>query len=88
MAGSNTGEHVAIAAPGVDVWTIDGAGNGYYASGTSFATAFVTAAIAISAPTQAQIGEWLPRHARDVGVPRRDDEYGHGVLTLNEGCVP
>jgi len=86
--GSNTGEHVAIAAPGVDVWTLDGAGNGYYASGTSLATAFVTAAIAISAPTQAQIGEWLPRHARDVGAPRRDDEYGHGVLTLNEGCVP
>jgi len=85
---ANTGEHVAIAAPGVDVWTIDGAGSGYYASGTSFATVFVTAAIALSAPTQAQVVEWLPLHARDAGAPRRDPEYGYGVLTLNEGCAP
>ncbi|HEU4780228.1 MAG TPA: S8 family serine peptidase [Steroidobacteraceae bacterium] len=83
---ANTGDHVAIAAPGVEVWTLDGAGNGYYANGTSFATAFVTAAIALSAPTQAQLAGWLPRHARDVGAPRRDPEYGYGVLTLNEGC--
>jgi hypothetical protein len=83
---ANTGDHVAIAAPGVDVWTLDGAGSGYYANGTSFATAFVTAAIALSAPTQAQMTGWLPRHARDVGAPRRDPEFGYGVLTLNEGC--
>jgi hypothetical protein len=85
---ANTGDHVAIAAPGVDVWTIDGAGNGYYASGTSFATAFVTAAIALSPPSQAQLGQWLPRHARDLGAPLRDPEYGYGALTIHEGCSP
>jgi hypothetical protein len=85
---ANTGEHVSIAAPGVDVWTINGAGEGYYASGTSFATAVVTAAIAFSGPTQAQLDEWLPRHARDLGAPGRDPEFGFGLLTLNEGCPP
>jgi hypothetical protein len=84
--GANTGDHVAITAPGVDVWTLDGTGSGYYASGTSFATAFVTAAIALSAPTQTQLGEWLTNHARDVGAPRRDPEFGHGLLTLEEDC--
>jgi subtilisin family serine protease len=83
---ANTGEHVAITAPGVDVWTLDGAGHGYYASGTSFATPFVTAAIASSAPSQAQMPDWLARHTRDLGAPRRDSEYGQGVLTLHKGC--
>jgi hypothetical protein len=83
---ANTGEHIAIAAPGVDVWTVDGAGRGYYASGTSFATAFVTAAVALFAPSDTQIDDWLARHTRDLGAPRRDRDYGYGILALDKGC--
>lgn len=81
---SNTGAHVS--APGVDVWTLDGAGQGFYASGTSFAAAFVTAALAVTAPARAQLPQWLERHTRDLGSERRDPQYGHGVLALADAC--
>ena len=83
---SNTGEHVAISAPGVDVWTIDGSGQGFYASGTSFAAAFVTAALAVTAPQRPQLPQWLEQHTRDLGAKRRDPQFGHGVLTITNAC--
>jgi hypothetical protein len=47
---ASTAAHVRLAAPGVDVWTIDGQGRRYYANGTSIAAAFASAAIAIHPP--------------------------------------
>jgi Subtilase family len=81
---ANTGEQVAIAAPGVEVWTVDGAGQGRYSSGTSVATLFVTAALAAS--VRADREEWLRRHTREAGTPGRDPEYGHGLLGMNDTC--
>jgi len=45
---SNRGPHVQLLAPGEDIWTADGKGGGVYASGTSFATPFATAALALA----------------------------------------
>lgn len=44
---SNYGAHVALTAPGEDVWTSGEDGKGFYATGTSFAASFATAALAL-----------------------------------------
>ena len=80
-AHANTGDHIAIAAPGVDVWTRGADGRGYYASGTSFAAVFVTAAIAADGNVKST-AEWLARHTRDLGSPGKDPEYGLGALVM------
>jgi len=82
---ANTGSSVAIAAPGVEVWSRGGDGQGRYLNGTSVATLFVTAALAASdrlAPS-----EWLDHHTRDAGNPGRDPIYGHGVLAMGGACT-
>jgi hypothetical protein len=81
---ANTGEQVAIAAPGVEVWTIDGSGQGRYASGTSVATVFVTAALAASA--RGERTAWLRQHTDEAGAPGPDPEFGHGLLGMNGTC--
>lgn len=83
---ANTGNHIAIAAPGVDVWTIDGAGRGYYASGTSFASAFVTAALALRTPSQDEVESWLHEHTADLGSAGRDEQFGFGLLQAGGLC--
>ena len=83
---ANAGEFVAIAAPGVDVWTVDGHGRGYYASGTSFAAAYVSAALALGAPAQAALPTWLQLHAEDLGPPGRDRLFGFGLLSAKGLC--
>lgn len=47
MAQSNFGSHVALKAPGEDIWMVNQNGRGFYASGTSFAAPFATAALAL-----------------------------------------
>ncbi len=44
---SNYGQHVVLVAPGEDIWTSNSKGDGVYASGTSFAAPFATAALAL-----------------------------------------
>jgi len=83
---SNSGDFVSIAAPGVDLWTVDGAGNGYYASGTSFAAVYVSAALALGSPTQSALSAWLQGHAEDLGPPGRDRMFGFGLLRAQGLC--
>jgi hypothetical protein len=83
---ANTGDQVAIAAPGVEVWTLDGAGRGHYANGTSIATLFVAASLAMAPPDPGAIEEWLAAHAAETGSTGRNPEYGHGVLALRGNC--
>ena len=78
---ANTCDHVAIAAPGVDVWTLDAKGQGYYASGTSFAALFVSAAIAAGG-AEKTTADWLAKHTRDIGTPGKDPEFGYGALSM------
>jgi subtilisin family serine protease len=85
-AKSNTGAQVDIAAPGVEVWTLDGAGRGHYANGTSIATLFVTAALAATQARPDHVDQWLISHARDAGKAGRDPEFGFGVLSMSGTC--
>jgi Subtilase family len=81
---ANRGAYIAISAPGVDVWVPDGS-IGRYVSGTSFAAAWVTGAVArlamqaraLNAP---QARSQLCASARDLGAPGRDPVFGCGLL--------
>ena len=75
---SNTGKQLDLVAPGEDIWTLDASGQGFFASGTSFAAPFVAAAVLLSPPAAGQ----LERLAEDLGPAGRDDLYGWGVLRL------
>ena len=77
---SNFGRHLALVAPGEDIWTLDGNGQGFYASGTSFAAPFVSAALALAPSSQALLAQ-----ARDLGESGRDEQYGAGLAHL-PGC--
>lgn len=77
---SNFGRHLALVAPGEDIWTLDGAGQGFFASGTSFAAPFVSAALALAPSAEALLAQ-----ARDLGAGGRDEHYGVGLARL-PGC--
>lgn len=83
-ARANTGAHVALAAPGAQVWSLGADGAGYYADGTSIAALFVTAALATRNHTAA--AEWLQQQTKDAGPAGRDMEFGHGVLAMHRQC--
>jgi hypothetical protein len=81
------GKHVDMAAFGVDLQTLDSTGRYKNASGTSLATAFVSAFIATEY-SEDQIGvgkleDWLGgiyRSCADLGAKGYDPVYGYGLL--------
>jgi minor extracellular protease Epr len=84
---ANNGPYIAIAAPGVDVWTPDAA-SGHYVSGTSFSAAVVTGAIGLMLSyrpklTTDRVRANLCRHARDLGTPGIDPVYGCGLMQIS-----
>ncbi|MEP3891006.1 MAG: S8 family serine peptidase [Hellea sp.] len=84
------GQHVDVAAPGVEVFVGD-AETGRYVSGTSIATPFVVAKIA-SDPRYAAIKSvknirtLLSVDAIDLGAAGPDSVYGVGLIQANNGC--
>ncbi len=88
---ANHGTYIDFAAPGVDLWVARPGGGAHYASGTSYATPFVGAALAI-ARERTPRGAWAPlvrnlaAHARDLGAHGRDPVYGWGLLRTH-GCA-
>jgi subtilisin family serine protease len=88
---ANHGAYIDFAAPGVDLWVARPGGGAHYVSGTSYATPFVGAALAI-ARERAPRGAWaalvrnLAAHARDLGAHGRDPVYGWGLLHTR-GCA-
>ena len=94
-ARANRGPYVGVAAPGVEVWVPvpagsgsaagTGASAGQYVSGTSFATALVTATLARASaawwqqPKAAQLAS-LCRSVQDLGAAGRDPVFGCGLL--------
>lgn len=77
---SNYGPGLSLVAPGEDIWTLDEHGQGYFASGTSLAAPFVSAALALGrSPKQ------LREHARDIG-PAGDDVWNGAGLVQSPGC--
>lgn len=85
---SSRSPYVDLAAPGADITVATALGNGWHSSsGTSFSTPLVSGAAAwiwTARPDLdwTQVAELLRRGARDLGVPGRDRETGHGMLDV------
>lgn len=87
---ANSGSYIALAAPGVNIWTVDGDGAAVLRDGTSFAAPFVTAAAVRFLNTQlgakpADVADWLKGHAKDLGAKGPDRTFGAGLLVA-PGC--
>lgn len=83
FAASNRGNHIAIAAPGADIFLPAPDEKYQIASGTSFSAAYVSGVAALvmernPALKPNDIRALLTRTARDLGAPGRDDQFGAG----------
>lgn len=100
FAASNRGSHVAVAAPGVDIFLPAPNGKYQMTSGTSFSAAYISGLAALVLErrptlTPAEVRTILTTNARDLGVPGRDDLFGAGeadacraVQAVPENAVP
>ncbi|WP_438275026.1 S8 family serine peptidase [Nitrobacter sp.] len=83
FAASNRGSHIAVAAPGVDIFLPAPGGKYQMTSGTSFSAAYVSGLAALvlernPALKPADVRAILTTSARDLGAPGRDDLFGAG----------
>ena len=100
FSASNRGAHIAIAAPGVDIFLPAPDGKYQMTSGTSFSAAYVSGLAALvlernPALKPEELRSILTKTARDLGVPGRDDLFGAGeadayaaVSVVPAGSVP
>ncbi|MCT4656546.1 MAG: S8 family serine peptidase [Cohaesibacter sp.] len=89
---ANRGEHVEIAAPGVDVLVASGEDGFTLETGTSMAAAYISGAVALMLERQpdlttAQIKERVSSSVRDLGEAGRDPYFGHGVLDMQKALA-
>ena len=83
FSASNRGGHIAVAAPGVDIFLPAPDGKYQMTSGTSFSAAYVSglAALMLERNPALKPGDLrvaLMASARDLGTPGRDDLFGAG----------
>jgi subtilisin family serine protease len=83
FAASNRGSHIAVAAPGVDIFLPAPNGKYQMTSGTSFSAAYVSGLVALILERNpslkpADVRAILTTSARDLGAPGRDDLFGAG----------
>jgi hypothetical protein len=83
FAASNRGSHIAIAAPGVDIFLPAPNEKYQMTSGTSFSAAYVSGLAALILERNPvlkpdQVRAILVKTARDLGSPGRDDLFGAG----------
>jgi subtilisin family serine protease len=85
---SNIGDYVDVVAPGVDVLsTYNGSNHAYaWGSGTSMATPYASAAVALIVAADPARDVATTRHllestARDLGTAGRDTSYGFGLIS-------
>lgn len=86
------GNHVDLAAPGVNVWTAASVAGARPKTGTSFAAPFVTAAAALLLSEQPslsprEVAAALSRDADDIGTPGKDAIFGWGLLNVRGLCA-
>jgi hypothetical protein len=87
---ANRGGYIDFAAPGVGL-QIATAAPGTLQSGTSFATPFITSAIAVhlaqgARPQPDPIRAALRKRTKDLGAPGRDDTFGWGLVRYRPKC--
>jgi subtilisin family serine protease len=70
---------ILIAAPGVDIW-VAGVRKGFYATGTSFAAPWVSAAVALELSKNNKKINNLWKSADDLGQAGVDPVFGYGLL--------
>src|SRR6185295_13527742 len=83
FAASNRGSHIALAAPGADIFLPAPDEKYQITSGTSFSAAYVSGVAALMlernpALKPNDVRAILTRTARDLGVAGRDDQFGAG----------
>jgi minor extracellular protease Epr len=88
---ANRGNHIDLAAPGVNVWTAASVSGARTKTGTSYAAPFVTAAAALMwsrdpSLTAAQMRARLRGGARDLGPDGQDAIFGAGLIAPPPGC--
>ncbi|RWI28968.1 S8 family serine peptidase [Mesorhizobium sp.] len=91
MQQANRGAYVFLSAPGVEMVAPSGAGSDVV-TGTSFAAAIVTGAIANllnAAPDRS--ADWVEKvlaaTARDLGPKGRDSDFGYGLLNIKAAAT-
>jgi subtilisin family serine protease len=85
FTGANRGNHIAVAAPGVDILVPAPDGTYQFTTGTSVAAAEVSGAAALliernPSLTPAAVRKILMETARDLGPRGRDREFGAGLI--------
>jgi hypothetical protein len=80
---SNRGDHIAISAPGVDIFLPAPDSKYQMTSGTSFSAAYISGLAALMMERNpllapAEVRAILIKTARDLGLPGRDDLFGAG----------
>ena len=100
FSASNRGGHIAVSAPGVDIFLPAPDGKYQMTSGTSFSAAYISglAALMMARNPQlapAEVRAILIKTARDLGLPGRDDLFGAGeadafsaVTAVLDAAVP
>ncbi len=83
FAASNRGSHIAVVAPGVDIFLPAPDGKYQMTSGTSFSAAYISGLAALMMERNprlapAEVRAILIKTARDLGLPGRDDLFGAG----------
>jgi hypothetical protein len=90
--GANRGDHVAIAAPGVDI-LVAAPGNTYAMStGTSFASAYVAGVAALLAERKPDITPDAAKNAlmstaHHLGAKARDAQFGAGLMDAHQAIL-
>ena len=83
------GDHIDVAAPGVDI-LISSEGRLRVSSGTSVAAPFVTAVLAadpsLSAEDVGTVRDKLLQRTVDLGQPGPDETYGAGLISAPPDC--
>jgi hypothetical protein len=95
---ANHGEYIALAAPGVDVWTAMPGGRQGTQTGTSFAVPFVTSVVALSYPSSGlrAVGHPLAPRERALKALQKSIKplggdrlaYGAGLVQAPAHCEP
>jgi subtilisin family serine protease len=89
---ANRGNHIAVAAPGVELWLPGLKGTYQEVSGTSFAAAEVSGTIALLIERKPDLGQDAVRRAlistaRDLGPRGMDPQFGAGLVDAYQALL-